>query len=94
MKHLANVSGLDMAKMSVDVASVAFRGSEADVTVTITPQGMDAASGMQMVYTMEQKGGAWAVKGRRGSTPGNPHGMMPGGSALPPGHPPAEAPRQ
>ena len=88
--HLNKVSGLNMSQMKMDVGSVSFRENEADAAVTFVPNGMDAAQGMQMVYTLERKGDTWAVKGKRG---GMHDAAVPPTGAPPAGHPPAEAPK-
>lgn len=82
-----------MAGMNVDLTSVQFNGDHAEAAVSITARGGPAGSGMNTVYSLEQKGGKWQVTGRKdaggvphggGATPGaNPHG----GGAMPP--PPA-----
>jgi hypothetical protein len=90
------VSGkVNVASMDVDVVSIAFKGSEADATVSFRAKGADPSSGLQMHYTLEQKSGKWVVKDKSeaGSSPhgaaanpgANPHGGA--GGALPPGHP-------
>jgi hypothetical protein len=89
--HLSSRTGLSVASMQIDVLSVAFRGNEADTTVSFRPKG--GGEGMQMNYTLERKGDRWMVKGRAGSTSGMPHGSAvppPGamGTGLPAGHPP------
>lgn len=105
ISHLAGRAGLDVGSMDVEVASVTFRGNEADATVSFRPKGStDPASGMRMRYTLERQGGRWVVKskGEAGGTPhgaggslgGDPHGA--GGATggdLPPGHPPLGEPR-
>ena len=50
--------------MDVDVTSIAFKGKEADATVTFRAKGADASSGLEMRYTLEQKSGKWVVKGQ------------------------------
>jgi len=86
------VSGkVNVGSMDVDVTSIAFKGEEADATVTFRAKGADASSGLQMRYTLEQKSGKWVVK-EKAQAGGSPHGTAanPGG-ALPPGHPPMDA---
>ena len=87
------VSGkVNVGSMDVDVTSIAFKGSEADATVTFRAKGADASSGLQMRYTLEQKSGKWVVK-EKAQAGGSPHGAAanPGAGALPPGHPPTSA---
>jgi hypothetical protein len=91
IEHLSKNSGLDLNSMDVDVTSVSFNASEAKATVAFRPKG-SPDQGMSMNYTLERRGGNWVVKGRAGG--GTPHGgtgaptQQPGGSDLPPGHPP------
>ena len=81
------VSGkVNVGSMDVDVTSIAFKGEEADATVTFRAKGADASSGLQMRYTLEQKSGKWVVK-EKAQAGGSPHGEA-GGATLPPGHPP------
>ena len=99
ISHLAGRAGLDIGSMDVDVASVTFRGEEADAVVSFRPKGStDPASMMQMRYTLERQGGRWVVKtkqgaggaaheGLEGSTDPHQNLGQPSG-ALPPGHPP------
>jgi hypothetical protein len=92
VEHLTQKAGLDVSSMDVDIASLSFRGNEADALVSFRPKGStDPGSGMQMKYTLEGQRGKWVVKGRAESG-GTPHGgagaPSPSGG-LPPGHPPA-----
>lgn len=99
ISHLSGRAGLDIGSMDVEVASVAFRGNEADAVVSFRPKGStDPASVMQMQYTLERQGSRWVVKTKKGAgggahegiaQPGDPHQEMgqPSGT-LPPGHPP------
>ena len=96
------VSGkVNVGSMDVDVTSIAFKGSEADATVTFRAKGADPSSGLQMQYTLEQRSGKWVVKDKSqaggsphgaAANPGSasPHGGAGGGAALPPGHPPMD----
>ena len=86
------VSGkVNVGSMDVDVTSIAFKGNEADATVTFRAKGADPSSGLQMRYTLEQKSGKWVVK-EKAQASGSPHGapVNPVGGALPPGHPPMD----
>ena len=93
MRYLAKRN--DLGAMEVSVASVQFRGNEADAKVHFQAKNNTSpAASMEMVYAMERKGDAWVVKGRSGAGAGsNPHGggalpsSPPEGSAMPPGHP-------
>lgn len=97
--HLSGRAGLDIGSMDVEVASVAFRGDEADAVVSFRPKGStDPASVMQMQYTLERQGSRWVVKTKKGAgggahegleLPGAPHpGMGEPSGSLPAGHPP------
>jgi hypothetical protein len=92
IKHLANKKGLSLGSMDIEVSNVTFRENEADAIVSFKPKGGDAASGMQMRYTLERKGNEWVVKSRADS---GAHSAMPGMGqgggqmpAMPPNHPP------
>lgn len=92
MNYLAKRS--DLLAMDVSVASVEFRQDEATATVHFQAKGNQApGAGMNMQYVLERNGSEWVVKGRSGSSSGNPHtGLPQGGSVapgqtLPPGHP-------
>jgi len=84
------VSGkVNVGSMDVDVTSIAFKGSEADATVSFRPKGSGPGSGLQMRYTLEQKSGKWVVKDKS-EAGGSPHGAQanPGVTGgLPAGHP-------
>lgn len=77
MDHLSKV-GLNVKAMDVAVASVQFKGDQADATVSITPKGAPGG-GMSMTYHLQQQSGKWLVVGRQDA--GAPHG----GGAVPPG---------
>jgi hypothetical protein len=97
IEHLTAKSGLDLSSMDIEIASVSFRGNDADALVSFRPKGSsDPASGMQMKYTLQAKGGKWIVTGRPEGG-GSPHGgaaPQDGTSGLPAGHPPIDAPPQ
>lgn len=93
--HLSKRTDMPVSSMKIEIASVSFKGNEAEALVSFTPKGMEGAGGMQMRYTLEKKGNEWVVKGRADS--GGHGGMAPGaapgaapaeGSSLPPDHPP------
>jgi hypothetical protein len=75
--------------MDVALTSLQFTGDKADALVEITPKGASHGQGMQMRYSLQQKGNRWVVVGRADAggghggaiTPGaaNPHG----GGAMP-----------
>jgi hypothetical protein len=90
----AESTGLNVAKMEVQIGSVSFQKDQAQAVVSIKPIG--GADGMQMSYALVRKGDAWEVKGKQESGP-NPHGggaeiPSPGaaGGEVPPGHPPVD----
>ena len=88
--YLSSRPDLDPAAIEVSVISVSFRQNEADTTVAFRPKGGGPASGMEMRYSLERKGGRWVVKGKGQALPGTqPHGAQaPQKSSLPPDHPP------
>lgn len=93
ISHLAGVSGLDLTSMDVEIASVVFRGDEADAVVSFQIKGStEPGSGMQMTYTLERQGSRWVVKGRADSggaaQGGGAMGSEPAEGSLPAGHPP------
>ena len=86
LDHLAD-RGMNVQAMQVDIVSVTFRQNEADASVSFRTTGAQGGPGMNMNYTLEKKGSAWAVKARADSG-GSPHGaagQMPG--SMPPEHP-------
>ena len=88
MTYLAKRS--DLTAMDVSIASVSFRGDEADATVHFQAKSTNGpGTGLDMKYILERSGNSWVVKGRHGGmgAGANPHGGM-SGSRLPPGHPP------
>ena len=96
MDYLASRADLDLGAIQVAVTSVQFRQNEADATVAFRPRGGPPGSGMEMRYTLENKGGRWVVKGKGQAPAGvSPHGAPPReegvkapGSGMPPDHPP------
>jgi hypothetical protein len=99
--YLAKRGTLDISRMRIEVVSVTFRQNEADATVSFQPKdSSDAGAGMTMAYTLERKGGGWAVKPRPGGMAGGHGAGMQVPEGAPPGHPPvggaaapAEAPK-
>jgi hypothetical protein len=85
LDHLSGV-GLNLAGMNVELTSVQFNGEHAEAAVSITAKGGPAGSGMNTIYSLEQKGGKWQVTGRKDAG-GAPHGggMAPGGGMMPGG---------
>ncbi len=89
IKYLSKRS--DLAAMDVSVASVQYRGNEADAKVHFQAKNnTNPAASLDMMYVLERKGNEWEVKGRSGAgaaSGANPHGgPIPQGS-LPAGHP-------
>ncbi len=108
VNHLAQSKSIQLAAMDLEVTAVTFKDNLAEATVSIKPKGGAAAAGMQMQYTLEKKGDAWVVQkkadggaGHGAVVPGGMGGMapstempaMPAGE-MPPGHPPAGAPKK
>ena len=100
--YLASRSNLNVSSMNVEVTSVTFKENEADAMVSFAPKGGATGQPISIPYALERKGNRWVVKARPGgqsphsSAPmgENPHGAMPpaggempGGAAMPPGHP-------
>ena len=56
----------------------AFKGKEADATVSFRPKGSGPGSGLQMRYTLEQKSGKWVVKekSQAGGVPAQPRSSV------------------
>ncbi len=90
--------GVSVGSMDVNVASVSFRGKEADAVVTFAPKGGKPM--MSMNYTMERKGDEWHIKARasgdiqkhaaqQAPAAGSAGAAPPinGTEPLPPGHP-------
>jgi hypothetical protein len=84
MKRLANVSGLNLAGMDIEVTNVSFQGNKADAQVAFKAKG-SAENMLNMSYKLEREGDLWVVKSSSGGM-----GGMGGAGGLPPGHPPAQ----
>jgi len=95
-EYLTTRPDLDLGAIEVEVTAVNFRQNEADATVAFRPKGGGPGTGMEMRYTLEQKGGRWVVKGKGQAPPGaSPHSATPPqeaatppASKMPPDHPP------
>ena len=100
--YLAGRSNLNVSSMNVEVTSVTFKENEANAMVTFAPKGGATGQPISIPYALERKGNRWVVKARptgqspHGAAPTgeSPHGAMPpaggempGGAAMPPGHP-------
>jgi hypothetical protein len=87
-------SGLDVDKLDVTTTNVSFDKNMAYATVAFHQKGDSSlGSGMVMTYTLENRGGKWAVvkvsdSHRRSMTGQGPNGA----GELPPGHPPVDSP--
>jgi len=97
LDHLRGRAGLNLNSMDVEIASVQFRGQQADARVRFRAKNSnDPAASLEMVYTLERSGRGWRVTSRSGVDATHPGGMAsPHGQAgpvegtlLPPGHPP------
>jgi hypothetical protein len=64
--------------MDVSVTSLQFNGDKADAVVEIAPKGASHGQGMQMRYSLEQKGSRWVVVGRADTGPGHGGAIAPG----------------
>jgi len=73
IQHLGKVSGLDVAKMDVEVTQMSFQESTADIGVSISPKGMPG-DGMQMAYQLKREGDKWVVAGKKTGSAGAGHG--------------------
>lgn len=94
VNRLQTRSGLDLNSLDVTTTNVAFDKNKATATVSFHPKGDSRVdSGMEMRYTLEDRGGKWVVVNVADS---QGHGLM-GGHAgsmgqLPPGHPSVNSP--
>jgi hypothetical protein len=93
LNRLAKNSGLDLNKLDITTTSVSFDKNMAYATVAFHKKGDSSLdSGMAMTYTLENRGGKWAVV-KVGDSHGRsvaeqaPHGA----GELPPGHPPLDS---
>ncbi len=86
-RHLAKRSDLDFSSMKVSVDRVNFVGDDkAEATVKFTV-GDEAASTIQMSYTLEKTNNVWEVVGPPKGTQGSQVAPPAGGGAMPPNHP-------
>jgi hypothetical protein len=87
LDHLAE-AGFSNQNMDVSVTSLQFNGDKADAVVEIAPKGASHEQGMQMRYSLQQKGSRWVVVGRADTGAGHGSAMVPGvanphGGAMP-----------
>ena len=92
VNHLGKVSGLDAAKMDIEITQMSFQETTADVGVSVSPKGMPTTDGMQLAYELKREGDKWVVAGKKKSAGGGGgHGAPPappsGEGVIPPGHP-------
>ena len=91
MDRIQSKTGLDLKGLDVTTTSVSFEKNLAYATVAFHPKGDSSVShGMEMKYTLEQRGGEWQVV-----NVSDPHGNAPKSSSgvggqLPAGHPSVE----
>jgi hypothetical protein len=77
LDHLAE-AGFSNQNMDVSVTSLQFNGDKADAVVEIAPKGANHAQGMQMRYSLQQKGSRWLVVGRADTGAGHGSAIAPG----------------
>ncbi|MGI9075163.1 MAG: hypothetical protein ACR2JB_28460 [Bryobacteraceae bacterium] len=93
LTRLETNSGLDLKKLDVTTTGVSFDKNMAYATVAFHQKGdSNLGSGMVMTYTLENRGGKWAVvkvgdSHGRSMTGKGPHGA----GELPAGHPPVDS---
>jgi len=88
MDRIQNKTGLDLKGLDVTTTSVSFEKNMAYATVAFHPKGDTSVNhGMEMKYTLEQRGGQWQVvnvSDPHANPARSPSGV---GGQLPPGHP-------
>jgi hypothetical protein len=89
LTRLETNSGLDLKKLDVTTTGVSFDKNMAYATVAFHQKGDSSlGSGMVMTYTLENRGGKWAVVKVGDSHGRSMTGKAPDGAGeLPPGHP-------
>ena len=93
-RHLAKRADLDFTSMKVVVDRVNFVGDDqAEATVKFTV-GEDAASSIQMAYTLQKTNDVWEVAGPPKGTQGAPAAPPAAGGTMPPDHPPVGGEQQ
>jgi hypothetical protein len=90
LNRLETNSGLDLKKLDVTTTGVSFNKNMAYATVAFRQKGDPRLDrGMVMTYTLENRGGKWAVVKVGDSQGRNVAGQAPHSAGeLPPGHPP------
>lgn len=62
LQHLASIGTLNMSAMEMDMRSVAVTGNQAHAEVEFRAKNSGSpGGGMQVVYDLEKRGGAWVV---------------------------------
>lgn len=94
LNRLETNSGLDLKKLDITTTGVSFDKNMAYATVSFHQKGDSSLrSEMVMTYTLENRGGKWAVVKVGDSHGGSVAGRTPHGAGeLPPGHPPIDSP--
>jgi hypothetical protein len=93
LNRLKTNSGLNLETLDVTTTAVSFEKNIAHATVAFHPKNDSRVnSGMVMTYTLENRGGKWAVVKVGDSHGRSLSGEEPrGAEQLPPGHPPVES---
>lgn len=93
LNRLKTKSGLNVETLDVTTTAVSFDKNMAYATVSFHPKGDSRLnSGMVMTYTLENRGGKWAVVKVGDSHGRGLAGQAPtGAKELPPGHPPVDS---
>jgi hypothetical protein len=93
LNRLKTKSGLDLQTLDVTTTAVSFDKNMAYATVSFHPKGDSRLnSGMVITYTLENRGGKWAVVKVGDSHERGLPGQVPNSAAeLPPGHPPVDS---
>lgn len=93
LNRLKANSGLDLNKLDITTTGVSFDKNMAYATVAFHQKGDSSlGSGMVMTYTLQNRGGKWAVVKVGDSHERSVTGHAPNGAGeLPPGHPPLDS---
>jgi hypothetical protein len=93
LNRLETHSGLDLKNLDITTTGVSFDKNMAYATVAFHQKGDSSlGSGMVMTYTLENRGGKWAVVKVGDSHGRSVTGQAPHGAGeLPPGHPPLDS---
>jgi len=77
LDHLAE-AGFSNQNMDINETSIQFNGDKAEAMVQIAPKGANPSQGMQMHYSLQNKGGRWTVVGRSDTGAGHGGAIAPG----------------